>query len=321
MDKNEIQNVIENYKEALAEARSINKAKAQNEALADKPTVESRSAEKAKFYGDIQNSMKENRTVQLNGTGTVNVANELIYALEDKDELLNRFSIHAGASASNVIPVWNNSIGEFAPVAEDGTFTSEGSGLAAVEINPRAMAKSIKVSDETLKLSAVEFESALNKILAGSVRRTILKGIFEGVEGRFTAIDADATAVNATALNPSALQKLALTVASKTDEGVIFMNPSKYGALVDAGTKKDEILLKQLIETKSIEGVPVVLSPYVPEDVIIAGDPANYGIGLANAMELTPKSTVGSLAKTYDASIYVGGKPIVGADYFKLVIA
>ena len=201
--------------EKLAEVRSAKKELDQARALAAAPVKEDRSAERAKFYSDIQTSMKENRTVRVNGTGTVNVANELVYALEDKDDLLNAFSIHAGASASNVIPVWNNSIGEFAPVAEDGTFTSEGDGLASVTVEPKAFAKSIKVSDETLKLSAVEFESALNKILTDATRRTILKGIFNGVEGRFVAIDANATAVEVAALNPSAMQKLALTVLAR----------------------------------------------------------------------------------------------------------
>jgi HK97 family phage major capsid protein len=315
-----IEETMNKLNEKLAEVRSAKKELDQARALAAAPVKEDRSAERAKFYSDIQTSMKENRTVHVNGTGTVNVANELVYALEDKDDLLNAFSIHAGASASNVIPVWNNSIGEFAPVAEDGTFTSEGDGLASVTVEPKAFAKSIKVSDETLKLSAVEFESALNKILTDATRRTILKGIFNGVEGRFVAIDANATAVEVAALNPSAMQKLALTVLAKTDSAKIYMNPADYAAIVDAGTKKDEILLKQIIESKSIEGVPVILSAFVPAGKVIAGDPANYGIGVANEMEITPKSTVGSLAHTYDASIYTAGKPIVGGDFFVLSI-
>ncbi len=305
----------------LAELRSAKKELEAEKALANAPILESRGADKAKFYTAIQKSMKENRSVQLNSTGTVNVASELVFALEDKDDLLNKFSIHTGASASNVIPVWNNSVGEFAAVAEDGTFTSEGDGLASVDVQPRAFAKSIKVSDETLKLSAVDFESALNKILTDSVRRTILKGIFEGVTDRFTAITDGATEVTATALNPTAIQTLALKILSKTDNGTIVINPMTYASIVDAGTKKDEILLKQLIENKNVEGVPVILSAYVPEGTVVGGDLGNYGIGVANQLEITPKTTVGSLAHTYDASVYVAGKPIVAGDFYKLTIS
>lgn len=306
--------------EKLKAIRAAKKELDDQKALASVPMKENRSAEKAKFYADIQKSMKEKRTVSLNSTGTVNVASELVFALEDKDDLLNKFSIHTGASASNVIPVWNTSVGEFAAVAEDGTFSSEGDGLASIDVQPRAFAKSIKVSDETLKLSAVDFEAALTKILSGSVRRTILKGIFEGVKDRFTAITEDATEVKATALNCTALQKFALTMSSKTDRATICMNPSDYASIVDASTKKDEVLIKQIIEGRNIEGVPIVLSAFVPEGTIVGGDLGNYGIGVANQLEITPKSTVGSLAHTYDASVYVAGKPIVAADFFKLTI-
>lgn len=311
---------IEKANEKLAEVRSAKKELEAQKALAEAPVKEDRAATKEKFYSDIQNAMKENRTVTVGSTGTVNVAHELVYQLEDKDDLLNRFSIHTGASASNVIPVWNNSVGEFAVVAEDGTFESEGSALASVDVQPKAFAKSIKVSDETLKLSAVEFESALNKILTESVRRTILKGIFNGVEGRFDAIDANATKVTATALNPSALQKLALTILSKTDRGTIVINPLTYASITDAGTKKDEILMKQIVEGKNVEGVPLVLSAFVPEGKVIGGDLGNYGIGVANELEITPKATVGSLAHTYDASVYVAGKAIIGKDFYTLSI-
>ena len=316
-----INETIKKAQETLAEVRSAKKELDQARALANAPVNENRTAEKNKFYSDIQNAMKENRTVKVNGTGTVNVAKELVFALEDKDDLLSKFSIHAGASASNVIPVWNNSIGEFAPVEEDGTFESEGDGLASVTVEPKAFAKSIKVSDETLKLSAVEFESALNKILTAATRRTILKGIFNGVDGRFVPIDKDATEVEVSKLDPSAIQKIALTVLSKTDNGTILMNPMTYADIVDAGTKKDEILLKQLIENKNVEGVDVVLSAYVPAEKVVAGDLGNYGIGLANEMEITPKSTVGSLAHNYDASIYVAGKPIIAKDFFTLKVS
>ncbi len=315
-----IEETMNKLNDKLAEVRSAKKELDQARALAAAPVKEERTAEKNKFYSDIQNAMKENRTVKVNDTGTVNVANELVHALEDKDDLLDKFSIHTGASSANIIPVWNNSIGEFAPVAEDGTFTSEGDGLAAVTVNPKAFAKSIKVSDETLKLSAVEFESALNKILTDATRRTILKGIFNGAEDRFTPIYEGATEVAVDALNPSALQKLALTILAKTDNGCIPMNPMDYAAIVDAGTKKDEILLKQIIENKNIEGVPLVLSAFVPAGKVVGGDLGNYGIGVANQMEITPKSTVGSLAHTYDASIYAAGKPIIEKDFFVLKI-
>lgn len=308
--------------EKLAEIRSAKKEFEQERALMDAPmNKENRNAEKAKVYEQIQNGLKENRSVTVGNTGTVNVARELIYSLTDKDDVLNRFSLHAGASASNVIPVWNSAnTGTFASVAEDGTFTSEGSALAAITVEPKAMAKSLRVSAETLKLSAVEFESEITKILTKATRNTILKGIFEGIEGRFVAVDDNATEVEVSALNPSALQKLALTIASKTDNGAIYINPLTYASIVDSNSKKDEILLKQIIESKKVEGVDLILSAFVPAGKVLAFEAGNYGIGIADELEITPKNQPNTLSKIFDASIFVAGKPIVEGDVYTLKV-
>ncbi len=320
----ELEEKIERAKDRLIQLRMNKKMAQQMKAMAGVPIgKESRGkeADRAKFYGAMQKALTEKRAVTLSGTGSVNVLSELSYALEDKTDLLSRFSLQSGASSSTVIPVWNTSVGEFATVDENGEFSETDGKMTSITVQPRAFAKSLKVSDETLKLSAVDFEGEVQKILAESVRRTLLKAIFEGVEGRFDAIDKGATEITADKLDPVAVQKLALTLLSKTDKGVILINPMTYAEITDAGTKKDEILLKQIVENKTCEGVEIILSPYVPKGKVIAGDLGNYGIGIANEMEITPKNTVGSLAHNFDASIYAAGKPIVEADFFVLKVA
>jgi HK97 family phage major capsid protein len=312
---------IERVKKMIREKKAAKKIRAQKKAQRNAPYPKAtRSADKTAFFGKIQKALQENRAVKLNGTGTVNVLSTLAFALEDKTDLLSRFSIQSGASSSTVIPVWNTSAGEFATVDENGDFDESAGDLASVNLMPRAFAKSLKVSDETLKLSAVDFESAVQKILSESVRRTLLKAIFEGVEGRFESIYKDATDVEVEKLDPAALQTLALTLLSKTDNGVILMNPLTYAEITDAGTKKDEILLKQIVESKNIEGVEIILSPFVPKAKTLAGELGNYGIGIANELEITPKQKVGSLAHNFDASIYAAGKAINAKDFFVLKI-
>jgi len=315
---------IERTRDRLIQIRTSKRIAQQMKALGGAPMGRSsrtKSVERSKFYSEIQKSLKEKRAVTLSGTGKVNVLNELAYALEDKTDLLSRFSIQSGASSNTVIPVWNTSAGEFSAVDENGDFTESDGSMASITVQPRAFAKSLKVSDETLKLSSVDFEGAIQGILSESVRRTLLKAIFEGVDGRFDAIDKGATAITVEKLDPVAIQKLALTLLSKTDKGVILVNPMTYATITDAGTKKDEILLKQIVEDKTCEGVEIILSPFVPEGKVLGGDLGNYGIGVANELEITPKQKVGSLAHNFDASIYAAGKPIVEKDFFVLSVA
>src|SRR5574344_340191 len=314
-----IEETIKATEDKLLEIRAAKKELEQERALKEAPVVENRNAEKTKLYADLQKEMKEKRAVTVSGTGTVSVIADMVYALEAKKNLLSEFSIFTGASSSTIIPVWNNAEGEFAPVAEDGTFSAGSETMATTTVQPFAFGKQIKVNDQVLKLSGVDFENQINKIITNASNRTILKQIFNGTgaSGQFTAITSGATASTKTAFNMAGLQDFALTLMDKTDSGKILMNPTVYETLVDCSTKKDEILMKKLLEEKTIEGVPVLLSSYVPSTVYAIGcDPKNYALGVADELQIVPKTTAGSLVHTYDASIYMNGKPIVPTDVY-----
>lgn len=313
MDTKELDKTLENYKEALAEARSINKANAQNEALAYKPT-EKRSAT---VWADVQKSMKEGRAITVNGTEDVSVSHNLVYALQEKTDLLKEFSITAGGAASQIIPVWNNSLAEFVPVEEGGTFATNDGAMTTINLMPNAFANSIKITDETLKLSAVNFESQINKIITDSVSRTLLRQIFNGTgkDGNFKAITDGATEVRLAKFDAASLQKAILTYAlTKSDRYVLFQNPSVYADISDGTGNKDKILQEQ-ISRREIEGVKIILAPQVPADVYgILADPANYGIGVADELKIVEKPIANSLVHQYDCSVYLCGSPIVAKD-------
>ena len=111
-----------------------------------------------------------------------------------------------------------------------------------------------------------------------------------------------------------------MTLNGKTDNAVILMNGQDYAGLQDSNNKKDQILLESIIRDKSIEGLQVIISNYVPEGTTIGGDLSNYAVGIAEELEITPKTVPGSLAKTFDASFYVAGKPIVAKDFYILKV-
>lgn len=305
---------IEGYEEALAEARSINKANAQNEALSTKPTTEKRSAT---VWADVQKAMKEGRAITVNGTEDVSVSHNLVYALQENTDLLKEFSLSAGGAASQIIPVWNNRLDEFEAVEEGGTFKTNDGAMTTVNLMAKAFANSIKVTDETLKLSAVNFEAQINKIITDALARTILKQIFNGsgVNGEFKAITDGATEVKLAKLDAASLQKAVLTYAlTKSDKYRLFMNPSVYSDILDGTGNKDKILQEQ-ISKREIEGVKIILAPQVPADAYgILADPANYGIGVADELKIVEKPIANSLVHQYDCSVYLCGSPIVAKD-------
>ena len=317
MDTKELDKTLENYKEALAEARSINKAKAQNEALADKPT-EKRSAT---VWADVQKSMKEGRAITVNGTEDVSVSHNLVYALQEKTDLLKEFSITAGGAASQIIPVWNNSLAEFVPVEEGVTFATNDGAMTTINLMPNAFANSIKITDETLKLSAVNFESQINPIITDSVSRTLLRQIFNGTgkDGNFKAITDGATERTVSKWDAATLQHFVLVdLLTKPANYKLWMNPGVYASIADGTGNKDKILQEQ-IARREIEGVKIILAPQVPADVLaIAADPANYGIGVADELKIVEKPIANSLVHQYDCSVYLCGSPIVAKDNFVL---
>lgn len=318
MDTKELDKTIADYKEALAEARSINKAEAQNVAIGEKP-VEKRSVNAV--WADVQKAMKEGRAVTVNGTNDVSVSHNLIYALQEKTDLLKEFSFTAGGTASQIIPVWANTLAEFVPVEEGGTFATNDGAMTTVNLMPYAFANSLKVTDETLKLSAVNFQSQINKIISDSLTRTILKQIFNGTgkDGQFKSITDGATVKTVSKWDAAALQTFVLTsILTKSDRHRIFMNPAVYAAIADGTGNKDKILQEQIAK-REIEGVKIVLSSYVPADVFcIAADPANYGIGIADELKIVEKPIANSLVHQYDCSAYLCGSPIVPQDNFVL---
>ena len=56
-----IEETMNKLNDKLAEVRSAKKELDQARALANAPVTENRTAEKNKFYSDIQNAMKENK--------------------------------------------------------------------------------------------------------------------------------------------------------------------------------------------------------------------------------------------------------------------
>ena len=53
--------------------------------------------------------------------------------------------------------------------------------------------------------------------------------------------------------------------------------------------------------------------------VAVALDPANYAIGIAQELVITPKNAVGVAGTYFDATMFFDGKPVSAANVVKLV--
>ena len=311
---------MENIENKIEEAKAVIKELKQERALAQSPLNEAKEV-RSRYFENVKNEMKQNRAVELGGTGTVTVKTDLVSALEDKTGLLSRLSIQAGAPGTHTIPVWNGANVEFIPTESDGTFSAKNGVLGSIDIEAKQFACLMQVNDDVFELSAVDFESKLYDILSKAMAKTILKQVFNGtgIGKQFTNIFTNATEVQVDALNVAAVEKLALTVSSKTDNGVILINPITFGNVTSGSTKKDEILVKMLYEG-NMHGVEIIKSPFVPEGKVISGELGNYAVGIANDIRITPIISAGSATRNYQAIVYLGGEAIVPADFYTLKI-
>ena len=311
---------MENIENKIEEAKAVIKELKQERALAQSPVNEAKEA-RSRYFENVKNEMKQNRAVELGGTGTVTVRTDLVSALEDKTGLLSRFSIQAGAPGTHTIPVWNGAGVEFIPTESDGSFAAKNGVLSSKDIEAKQFACLMQINDDVFELSAVDFESKIYDILSKALVKTILKQTFNGtgVGKQFTNIFTGATEVKAAELNVAAVEKLALTVSSKTDNAVMLINPITFGNVASGTSKKDEILVKYLYEG-NMHGVELIKSPFVPENKVIAGQLGNYAIGIANDIRITPIISAGSATRNYQAIVYLGGDSIVPADFFTLKI-
>lgn len=312
---------MEDIENKIEEAKAVIKELKQERALAQSPVNETKEV-RARYFENVKNEMKQNRAVELGGTGTVTVRTDLVSALEDKTGLLSRLSVQAGAPGTHTIPVWNGANVEFIPTETNGTFAAKNGVLSSKDIEAKQFACLMQINDDVFELSAVDFEAKLYDILQKAMAKSILKQAFtgNGTGKQFTNIFTGATEVSATALNVSAIEKLALTVSAKTDNAVMLINPITFGDITAGSTKKDEILVKMLYDG-NIHGVEIIKSPFVPAGKVIAGELGNYAVGVANDIKITPIMTAGSATRNYQAIVYMGGEAIVPADFFTLKIS
>ena len=316
-----------NQLEALkVQKREIEQSIAQANAPIDKE-------ERSVALADVRNAMVEKRAITLNDTGAINQITELAKELSRKREILNHVRYYYGQNAATNIPVLSPSL------ATPGSFAEGATGIAADtqaalgvrQLTPHAFVSILPVSAETLQLGSVNFERELPAIFAeafaGGFASQVLTGSGTGLnfQGIFTGNTNTIPCAMTGVPRVMDLVNLALNVRDFTDDAVIVIHPNIYsGIMGDATTGVAELYKEELIRSKTVEGVRVLLTGFAPSSVVsgstvaVAFRAMDYAFGLASEIQIEPIKVVGSTQTYFQSTVFANGRRILDNNFWAL---
>jgi len=291
------------------------------------------SEERTTSLADIKQAMIEKRGITLNGTGAINQVKELQKELSRKKEILNLVRYFYGSNASTNIPVLSAGLATPAQAGE-GTANIDVDNQATLgskSITPHAFVSILPVSAEALTLGSVNLEAELPLIFAEAFSDGFAKQVIQGdgkgmnFTGLFTNKPVEVKCATTGVPVMADLVNLALTMRDYTDDAVIVMNPTVYSHILADATKGVAQLYKEeLIRTKTIEGVKVLLTGYAPSETVagstvaVAGRMSDYGVGLASEITIEPIKKVGDTNTYFQAIVFANGTPINHKNFYRL---
>jgi HK97 family phage major capsid protein len=299
-------------------------------ALKNSPVV-TKTADAQNTFTEIRKAMIEKRAITLSGTGAISQVQELVKELSKKTPLLQDVRYFYGANASTNIPIFSPTLASPAPFVEGATSVTADTqaALGSKSLTPYAFVSLLAVSGEVLNLGSVNFEAELPGIFADAFAQEFHKQILtgSGTNRNFKGIFVTAKANTPTEIDPSlmAIRDLALKLQDYTDTGIIIMHPSIYSSIMADSTGGEVDLYKEeLIRTKTIEGVRLILTSAAPSSVssgsvyAVGGRLQNYGFAMASELTIEPMRKVGDTNTYFQASVYANGTTILDKEWFGL---
>ncbi|MDR0722094.1 MAG: phage major capsid protein [Treponema sp.] len=286
-------------------------------------------------FAEVKKALIEKRAITLNGTGFINQVREIAKEVQARTPILQGVRYFYGPNAQTNIPVLSPTIATPGNYAEGATAISADSQaqLIGKTITPYAYVSLLPVSAETITLGSVNIESELPVIFGDAFAQAFHGGILTGdgtgrnFKGLFPAVLSSNKIECAATGAPKVadLVKLALTVQDLTDDCIIVMSPGIYSQIMaDATTGVADLYKEELIRTKTIEGVKIILTSGAPASitggslVAIAGRLIDYGVGLASEITIEPIKKVGDTNTYFQATVFANGIPIVPKNFFGL---
>lgn len=287
-------------------------------------------------FEQIRTAMLERRSISLvPELGGQKLIADIVQEMAAKTPLLSMVATYNGTDASTVIPILHPGLAQPVGYAEGAKNIAEDTQakLSIKEVNPFPFASILPITYTMLKFDKIGFESKLTGLFSDVFARCFHEQIINGkgsAQKQFEGLmemtfDAGKTVTAAASgkLSVTDLAELALTLSDKTDSGCIIMHPSVYSKICADSPKQDlsAVYLKQLIENKSIEGVKIVLTSYMPKDTasgkvaVVAGDLKRYAFAIAGQMDIIPKMKVGDANVYFEVYAYANGLPVINDFY------
>jgi HK97 family phage major capsid protein len=304
-------------------------------ALAKAPIIKE---ETASNYKEIAQAMREKRAISLNGTGAINQVNELVKELTKKTPLLEMVKKFVGRDAATNIPLFSPTLGVPAAYAEGATSVTADATAALNNrsLTPHAFVSLLPVTAEALNLGVVNFEAELPSIFADAFaqgfHQQILTGAGTGLNfrGIFTVAAANTAFIEKDA-SLMAIRELALRLQDYNDNGeaVIIMNPAIYSLIMSdsAVTNGEDLYKEELIRSRTIEGVKVILTSGAPSSTASGACYAvggnlhrNYGLALASELSIEPIKKVGDTNTYFQSVIFANGSPLIDKEFIPLLM-
>lgn len=276
----------------------------------------------------------EKRALTVNGTGAVSVVSEIVRVITNKTGLASKYRYFRGPNASTVIPILSPSVAQPVGHAEAATQTDDATAvLATKSLLPKAYISVLGVSAEALLMSGADIEGQLPAVFAEAFQKALFAGSLTGggtgsdMLGMFTAGAVTGSVSCAATGTPKLLDiaKLALTVQDYMDDAVIVINPALIAAMLAETTAESAPIKQELMTSRSCMGVPVVMTGLAPSAitaasvVAIAMSMSNYGVAIANDLEIVPVRVKGDPSTYFQATMFFNGSTILPANGWKLV--
>ena len=287
--------------------------------------------------GSIALGAPELRAITANGAG-VNTAPGIVRALVDGGKLRSKVRVFPGKNAQTVVDVFAPHMAVPVGTAEGATGTSSDSTAVlagqALVLKPWYSTLAISMA----ALMSTDIESELPAIFAEAFGQAIDKAICVGAGsgsdalGVFIASSSGVTTSQdiacAAAGTPkwTDLAKMALTLLGAMngplDQLAILMHPNIVAPLlVEANTDPFKI---EYLTKGTILGIPVILTSYglttltAGSYVAVGGYFGHYALAIAQEIMVDQIKTVGSDNITFQALMYMQGKPLVATSFARL---
>lgn len=320
-------NEFEQLERQIEVIRTEKRVKDMKEELRSVPFETNKPAE---GFEAITNAMKEKRAITLNGTGAINVIQDIMTAALESNELTKDYSVFYGENAKTSIPVFSTMPATPSGQAEGVTNVSADSTavFGASDLVPKPFVSLLQISYATAAFNK-NFEAQLKKVFSKSFADAILYQSLVGTgtsqfTGVFECSGSTTTALAAGKPTPADLLGIAITAKSKLSNPVIVMSATFLSDIL-VGTSAKDPITNEILINRTCFGVPIITSGHAPtstteDDVmIVVFDKPNYAVAIASELLIIPIRKAGDTNVYYQAELYMNGKPIIAGDVFQLV--